>query len=289
MSGCNAIRSLSATDGGGRRPAGNGRPIRPRRLGGGDEVSSIEDGARLVRNGDVVAVVAAISPVTLRLDYAGASGLSEAGAARTLVAGLAAHTGASVHATDIVPLTRYDTRGLSAFYVVFGVTLASFILAQGLLAATHKVRLGAQLLVMTGFIAIGLTAAAIAGPLYGSLPAAYPLLALSLILLSAASIFTTQALGAWLGAAGIGVAILTLTTIGDATSGATIGYDLLPLWGQAVSGALPPGAAVRAVNDFGYFNGSHVGPSLVVLAIWFAAAIGLVVLRQRLRLRRTKV
>ena len=85
------------------------------------------------------------------------------------------------------------------------------------------------------------------------------------------------------------MAILTLTTIGNATSGATIGYDLLPPWGQAVSGALPPGAAVRAVNDFGYFNGSHVGPSLAVLAIWFAAAIGLVVLRQRLRLRRTRV
>jgi hypothetical protein len=265
------------------------------RAGWGDsvavtEVSSIQDGATLVRNADVVAVVAAISPTTLRLDYAGASGLSEAGAAQTLVAGLAAHAGATVQATDIVPLTRYDTRGLSAFYVVFGVTLASFILAQGLLAATRKVRLGAQLLVMTGFtIVIGLTAAAIAGPLYGSLPAAYPLLALSLILLSAACTFTTQALGAWLGAAGIGVAILTLTTIGNATSGAAIGYDLLPRWGQAVSGALPPGAAVRAVDDFGYFNGSHVGPSLAVLTIWFLVAIGLVVLRQRLRMRRTTV
>jgi hypothetical protein len=263
------------------------------RAGWGDsvavtEASSIQDDAMLVRNGDVVGVVGATSPTTLRLEYAGASGLSESGAAQTLVAGLAAHAGATVQAIDIVPLTRYDTRGLSAFYVVFGVTLASFILAQGLLAATRKVRLGAQLLVMTGYtIAIGMTAAAIAGPLYGSLPAAYPLLAVSLILLSGASTFATQALGVWLGAAGIGVAILTLTTIGNATSGATIGYDLLPRWGQAVSGALPAGAAVRAVNDFGYFNGSHVGPSLSVLAIWFVLAIGLVVLRQRLPIRST--
>ncbi len=205
------------------------------------EVSSIEDGARLVRNEDVVAVVAAISPVTLRLDYAGASGLSEAGAARTLVAGLAAHTGSSVHATDIVPLTRYDTRGLSAFYVVFGVTLASFILAQGLLAATHKVRLGAQLLVMTGFaIAIGLTAARDRRPALRLATGGVPAAGLSLILLSAASTFTTQALGAWLGAAGIGVAILTLTTIGNATSGATIGYDLYRHGGRRFRGRCHP-------------------------------------------------
>ncbi|MEK8106757.1 hypothetical protein NKG94_19320 [Micromonospora sp. M12] len=30
-----------------------------------------------------------------------------------------------------MPLATYDSRGLSAFYVVFGVTLSSFVLAQG--------------------------------------------------------------------------------------------------------------------------------------------------------------
>ncbi|MEU8004156.1 hypothetical protein AB0B66_23610 [Catellatospora sp. NPDC049111] len=245
-------------------------------------VTSIEDGRAMVRSGEAIAVLDATSPTTLGLDYAGASGLSESGAARQLVAGLATHVGATVQEHDIVPLTSYDSRGLSAFYVVFGVTLSSFVLAQGLTAAVTKVRLRHRLYAMGGFaIAIGLVAATIAGPVYGSLTAPFPLLALSLILLSAASAFTTKALGAWLGPAGIGLAVLTLTTIGNATSGAAIGFDLLPGWAQAISAKLPPGAAVRAVNKFGYFDGSHTAAPLAILAVWFLAGLALVLLRQR--------
>ena len=245
-------------------------------------VGSIEDGRVLVRHGDAIAVVGSTSPTVLEMDYAGAAGLSESGAAKALVTGLASKAGATVVQTDIVPLTRYDSRGLSAFYVVFGVTLSSFVLAQGLTAVTGKVRLRHRLYAMAGFaVAIGLTAATIAGPIYGSLTASFPALALSLILLSAATAFTTKALGAWLGAAGIGLAVLILTTIGNATSGATIGVDLLPGWAQAISAKLPPGAAVRAVNNFGYFDGSHTVVPLLVLAVWFLAGLGLVLLRAR--------
>ena len=251
------------------------------------EVASIDDGSALVRDGRVVAAVGATSPTTLQLDYAGAQGLSESGAARQLVSGLAKHAGLSVAESDIVPLVRYDNRGLSAFYVVFGVTLSSFVLAQGLTGATAKVRLKARLLAMGGFaVVIGLVAATIAGPVYGSLTAPFPLLALALILLSAASAFATKALGAWLGAAGIGLAVLTLTTIGNATSGATLGFDLLPTWARVISPILPPGAAFRAVNDFGYFHGSHAPSSLIVLTAWFVAGLGLVLLHQWLTERR---
>lgn len=251
------------------------------------QVASIDDGSELVRDGRAVAALGSSSPTTLQLDYAGAQGLSESGAARQLVNGLANHAGLTVVETDLVPLVRYDNRGLSAFYVVFGVTLSSFVLAQGLTGAAAKVGLQARLLAMAGFaVVIGLGAATIAGPVYGSLTAPFPLLALSLILLSAASAFATKALGAWLGAAGIGLAVLILTTIGNATSGATLGFDLLPAWAQKISPILPPGAAFRAVNDFGYFNGSHAGPSLVVLAAWFVAGLGLVLLRQWLTARR---
>ncbi|MDZ5447365.1 hypothetical protein U2F26_32455 [Micromonospora sp. 4G57] len=252
------------------------------------EVASIQDGAAITRDGDAIGVLGATSPTTLRFEYAGASGFSESGAARKLVSGLAAHAGFTVQETDIAPLADYDSRGLSAFYVVFGVTLSSFVLAQGLTGAAAKVRLRHRLYAMAGFaVAIGLGAAAIAGPIYGSLTAPFPLLALSLTLLSLASAFSTKALGAWLGPAGIGLAVLILTTVGNATSGATIGYDLLPRWAQAVSAILPPGAAVRAVNKYGYFDGSHAAWSLVVLAVWFLAGLGLVLLRQRLTERRT--
>jgi hypothetical protein len=181
---------------------------------------------------------------------------------------------------------RYDSRGLSGFYVVFGVTLASFVLAQGLTAVTSRVRLRHRLAAMGGFaVVIGLISAAIAGPLYGSLPASFPVLALSLILLSAASAFATTALGAWLGPPGIGLAVLLLTTVGNATSGAIIGYDLLPAWAQAASAQLPPGAAVRAVNRFGYFGGAHTVWPLAILVTWFLAGLALVLLRQGVAVR----
>jgi hypothetical protein len=62
--------------------------------------------------------------------------------------------------------------------------------------------------------------------------------------------------------------------------------DLLPGWAQAISAKLPPGAAVRAVNNFGYFGGSHTLAPLAVLATWFLAGLGLVLLRQRTTARR---
>jgi hypothetical protein len=250
------------------------------------QVASLEAGAVLVRTGDAVAVLGATAPGTLELDYASARGLSESGAARQLAGGLARRAGASLQERDVVPLVRYDSRGLTAFYVVFGVTLSSFVLAQGLTAATAIVRLRHRLYAMGGFaVAIGVIAATIAGPVYGSLTARFPELALSLILLSAASAFATKALGAWLGPPGIGLSVLILTTLGNATSGATIGVNLLPGWAQAVSGILPPGAAVRAVNNFGYFDGSHTLAPLVVLAAWFLAGLGLVLLRHTYDLR----
>ncbi|MET7552304.1 hypothetical protein ABZS95_42730 [Streptomyces sp. NPDC005479] len=252
------------------------------------QVSSIDEGAVLVRSGDAVAVVGAASRTGLQFEYAGASGLSESGAARQVVAGLAREAGLTVQETDIAPLVKYDSRGLSAFYVVFGVTLSSFVLAQGLTGAIATVRLRHRLYAMAGFaVAIGVVAATIAGPIYGSLTPSFPLLAVSLILLSAASAFATKALGAWLGPPGIGLAVLLLTTIGNATSGAAIGFDLLPGWAQAVSAKLPPGAAVRAINDFAYFGGSHAVSALAVLGIWFVAGLGLVLLRQWTTARRT--
>lgn len=253
-------------------------------LGDRIEVKQVESraaGEDLVRSGRAVAAVSSLSPTTIQLDYAGARGLSESGAVRQLIGGLAAHADLTVQEQDIVPLVAFDNRGLSAFYVVFGVTLSSFVLAQGLTGVAARVRIRHRLYAMGGFaVVIGTVAAVIAGPIFGSLTAPFLPLAASLILLSAASAFTTKALGAWLGPAGIALSVLTLTTIGNATSGATIGYDLLPRWARAISAGLPPGAAVRAVNEFGYFGGESAASSLLVLAIWFVAGLALVLLRQ---------
>jgi hypothetical protein len=77
------------------------------------------------------------------------------------------------------------------------------------------------------------------------------------------------------------VATLLLLTVGNSTSGATIGVVLLPRLARIVSGLLPPGAAIRAVADLSYFGGAHVSGPLITLALWAVIGALLVGLRSR--------
>ncbi|MEV6740321.1 hypothetical protein AB0N14_26600 [Streptomyces sp. NPDC051104] len=105
---------------------------------------------------------------------------------------------------------------------------------------------------------------------------------------SRAAAFTTKLLGTCLCPIGLPVATLLLLIVGNATSGATIGADLLPPpAARAVSALLPPGAAVRAITDLSYFDGSHAAAPVVTLALWAVVAALLLGLRARLTRRRT--
>ncbi|WP_158866206.1 ABC transporter permease [Leifsonia sp. AG29] len=241
--------------------------------------SSLSEALRGLDAGRYDAVVGSSSG-RVTVEYAGAKGLSESSAALAMIQAFSARSGQPESVKDAVPLVSFDSRGLASFYVVFGVTLSSFVLTQGLTAAAQKIRLRHRLYAMLGFaLAIGAVAATIAGPVFGALPAPWIALAVTLSLLSAAVAFTTKALGAWFGAVGFALAILMMTTVGNAVSGAMIGFDLLPGWARPISAALPPGAAVRAVTEFGYFHGASAWSSLVVLALWAAVAFALVLLR----------
>jgi hypothetical protein len=88
-------------------------------------------------------------------------------------------------------------------------------------------------------------------------------------------------LGTWLGPLGVPVATLLLLTVGNSTSGATMGVVLLPRLARIVSGLLPPGAAIRAVADLSYFRGAHVSGPLITLALWAVIGPLLVGLRSR--------
>jgi hypothetical protein len=77
-----------------------------------------------------------------------------------------------------------------------------------------------------------------------------------------------------------------LLTVGNATSGAVIGADLLPAAARTVSALLPPGAAVRTITDLSYFNGAHAAGPVITLALWSAIAAVLLGVRPRLIRRR---
>ncbi|MFD0582305.1 hypothetical protein [Dactylosporangium darangshiense] len=231
---------------------------------------------------DAVAALGPDGSGGLRLDVAGANGLSTTNAVIGLAATYANRSGQHLQTADIVPLARFDSRGLCGFYVAFGVTLAGFVIAQNTLGLGRVLPLRHRFRLIWGFAAAcGAVAAAITGPVLGALPAPFLPLAGALALLAASAAFTTMLLGTWLGPLGIPVATLLLLTVGNSTSGATIGVVLLPGPARIVSGLLPPGAAVRAVADLSYFGGAHVAGPLVTLALWAVLAALLVRLRSR--------
>jgi hypothetical protein len=237
---------------------------------------------RAVLSRDAVAALVPHGDDGLRLDVAGANGLSTTNAVTGLAGAYANQAGQQLETADIVPLAKFDSRGLCSFYVSFGVTLAGFVLAQNVLGLGQVLALRHRFRLIWGFSAVcGTLAAAIAGPVLGAVPAPFLPLAGTLALLTAAAAFTTKLLGSWLGPVGVPVATLLLLTVGNATSGATIGVVLLPDLARIVSVLLPPGAAVRAVTDLSYFGGAHVAGPLITLALWAVLGALLVGLRSR--------
>ncbi|GEC03549.1 hypothetical protein SSP24_12040 [Streptomyces spinoverrucosus] len=259
-------------------------------LGDSVEVHPAADAAaarHAVERGDVTAALSADGPDRLRLEIAGADGTSTTSAVQTLVGAYANGAGLHVTTEDVVPLTRFDARGLAGFYIAFGVTLAGFVLASNALGLAGLLRLRHRFWLLGGAsAAIGTVAAIIAGPILGAVPAPVVPLAFTLTLLAGAAAFTTKLLGTYLGPVGLPVATLLLLTLGNATSGAVIGADLLPAAARAVSALLPPGAAVRAISDLSYFGGAHATGPVITLALWAVLAALLVGLRPRL-VRRT--
>ncbi|WP_344573117.1 hypothetical protein [Streptomyces lunalinharesii] len=222
-----------------------------------------------LRHRDVVAVLTPLGADALHLEVAGANGLSTTTAAQNLVSAYAHGADKTVTMHDGVPLTRYDSRGLAGFYVAFGVTLSGFVLAQNILGLARTLHLRHRFTVMAAFAATaGVVGAVLAGPVLGAVPAPFAPLAVTLALLAGAAAFTTKLLGTFFGSVGIPISILLLLTVGNSTSGASIGADLLPGAARVLSDLLPPGAAVRAITDLSYFHGAHATVPLLTLAAW---------------------
>lgn len=216
----------------------------------------------------------------LDLLTAGANGRSAVGAAAALAAGVAEAVDLPiVSTTDVIPLAPHDMQGLSGFYLVFGVTLASFILAQIMYSVAALVRLRWRIVTLVvGAAAIASVVAVLAGPVYGAIPAPMAAVIPVLTLLGVGVSVSTLAIAAFIGPFGNIVSTLMFTTIGNASSGATVSAFLMPTAIASVGALLPPGAAFRAVNAASYFDGRGAASSVLVLVGWISAAGGAIAL-----------
>lgn len=221
-----------------------------------------------------------------RLLVAGAQGPAVAQAVTGIFTHAAQSQGAGLQVNDVVPLSAADPRGLSGFYVVFGVTLAGFIFGQTSHTYSRRLSLGRRLGQALLFAVLaGLAGALLAGPLFGVLPGPQLAVAGILVLLALASAPVTVALTALLGDTGIVVATLLLVILGSATSGGVVPASFLPGGFRQLSPALPPGAATAALRRVDYFDAAAALGPVVVLAAWALGALLVLVVRSWWRAR----
>jgi hypothetical protein len=242
----------------------------------------------------VVAIVPNAESRGLDLLVAGANGRSAVGAATALATGLAESANLAIlSVTDVVPLAEHDSQGLSGFYLVFGVTLASFILAQIMFSIAALVRLRWRIVTLVvGAGAIAAVAALLAGPIYGAIPANVAVMIPVLTLLGVGISASTLAVATLVGPLGNVISTIAFTTLGNASGGATVSAFLMPSAIAAAGALLPPGAAFRIVTDVSYFGGRDAAGSVVVLVAWVVVAGGALAIhsgRVRRRLSRSQL
>jgi hypothetical protein len=251
-------------------------------------VTTDADARALVRSHDVIAaLVPGQDGATLYT--AGAEGRSATAAATSMLTRVAQAGGGGVTRTqDLVPLSSGDAQGIAGFYLVFGTTLAAFILAQVMNALATLARLRVRIAVtVIGSVAAAVVVSVIAGPVDGAVPAATSAVVAVLSLLAVAVSLSTLAITSIVGPMGVVISTLLFTTLGNATSGATVSTHLLPPVLSAVGQALPPGAAFGAITASSYFGGAGIGLAVLTLAVWIVAASTALAVAHRVRSRRT--
>src|SRR5262249_25745823 len=128
-------------------------------LGDSVDVRPVPDMAaarHAIEHRDAVAALSADSHGGLHMEIAGADGTSTTTAVKNLVGAYAHGAGMHLTTTDVVPLSRFDARGLAGFYMAFGVSLAGFVLAQNALGLANLLHLRHRVwLLAGGSLAIG--------------------------------------------------------------------------------------------------------------------------------------
>jgi hypothetical protein len=189
---------------------------------------------------------------------------------------VAAAFGNRLAVVDARPLPPHDRRGLSAFFLVAGTTVASVLFGALLFFFARGVdtRLRVAALVTFAVLA-GLVVALTADVVVGALTGAFLALAGLTALLALAVAAPTAALTRLLGLPGVGLSVLVLMLVALPSSGGPVGAALMPGFYGALTHALPGGAALTALRSAIYFDGAAIWGLVAVLGAW--ALAGLVV------------
>lgn len=186
---------------------------------------------------------------------------------------LAQAAGVPLTVQDVRPLPASDPDGLSKIYFMIAL-LAPSLTFGNMLVTRISPRLHPlwHLAVIAAFAAIiGAVATALADPAIGALTGApWALFGIGALFAFAVAV-TTAAATRWASGIGYVAVFLLFIPVGIASSGLTLGPNMITQWYADVGKVLPPGASLTAINNAIYFNGNAVTIPLVVLSAWALA------------------
>ncbi|MEU8799155.1 hypothetical protein [Spirillospora sp. NPDC048819] len=220
------------------------------------------------------------------LVIAGANGKIENAVLTQAFHGVGQATGQPVTVEDVAPLPADDGNGVSSIFFVITTVIPAVILAVALAFAVPAAGAGQRIgLLAAGSVVLGGVNAWVAAGLTGALVGApWALWGLGSLLVFAVSAFTAGALRVG-GPPAAGLTVLLFVPIGVPASGGPIGPLFIPEWYAAFGEWLPVSAAINAVRNTVYFDGSALGGPLLVLTLWVVAGLALVLVPKKVRER----
>jgi hypothetical protein len=213
-------------------------------------------------------IPAAQGPVQLL--YAGANGPTVTATVTAAFSGAAQASGETLAERDILPASAGDTRGMSVFYAGFGIVLAGFLFAMNSYQSAPRLQYRWRMTSVALFSILGgLMVALITGSLaFAALPGPFLSIAFTAALMAAAISTTTMAFMRLFGPLGISLSTMVLLTVGNSTSGGSMPPAFLPGWLRPLSGILPVGVGVRAIQGISHFHNDGFAVAVPILAAW---------------------
>ena len=192
---------------------------------------------------------------------------------------------AAVHAAggllavqNIHPLPANDPEGISQVFFVVALLAPSLVfgnllmtrIGEGLRPLSHLAA------IVIYAVIVGALAAVFTDAVVGALVGApWGLFGIGTLLAFAAAVMAA-AVTRWAGGIGYLLLFLLFIPVGIASSGTTLGPNMITSWYADLGKALPPGSALPAVQNTVYFNGNAITAALLILSAWaLAGAIAL--------------
>ena len=217
-------------------------------------------------------VAGVTGPVTIVT--AGAAGVSQQQAVTAALTAVSAALRRQARSLDLAPLPASDRAGLSAFVFELGLLIPSVIGGVGLFLLGRRFRLWWRVIAAVLFALLAACGSVLAlDAIFGALTGASAALIGVGFLGSLTFVAFVTACQAATGLPGTGLAALVFVFIGNAVSGGTVPFALLPDGFRQVAPWLPNGAIVSAARDVTYLPQSGLGHPLLVLGIWLAGSL----------------